>query len=84
MKVLRRLEPIPHDYSRPAATIGNFDGVHLGHQQLMRDLAERAVKIGGTPTVITFHPHPLQVLAPNNAPRQIQTLEQKLEIEPLV
>jgi riboflavin kinase/FMN adenylyltransferase len=78
MKVLYRLEDVPHDHNWPVATIGNFDGVHLGHQQLMRDLVKRALKIGGIPTVITFHPHPLQVLAPNNAPRQIQTLEQKL------
>jgi riboflavin kinase/FMN adenylyltransferase len=52
--------------------------VHLGHQQLLRDLVERAGRIHGTPMVGTFHPHPLQVLAPNNAPRQIQTLDQKL------
>jgi riboflavin kinase/FMN adenylyltransferase len=78
MKVLHRLAPLPGEYPKPVASIGNFDGVHLGHQQLMRDLVDRAAKIGGTPTVITFHPHPLQVLAPNNAPRQLQTLEQKL------
>ncbi len=78
MRVLYQLEELPHSYPRPVATIGNFDGVHLGHQMLMKDLVERAAGIGGTPTVITFHPHPLQVLAPNNAPRQIQTLDQKL------
>ncbi len=78
MKVLYRLEDFPPDSPRPVATIGNFDGVHLGHQQLMRDLVARAARVSGTSTVITFHPHPLQVLVPNNAPRQIQTLEQKL------
>jgi len=60
------------------ATVGNFDGVHLGHRQLIRDLVERARHVQGTPAVVTFHPHPHQVLAPNNAPRQIQTLDQKL------
>lgn len=78
MKVLHGLEPLSLDYPRPVATIGNFDGVHLGHQRLMRDLVRRAAMMGGASTVITFQPHPLQVLAPNNAPRQIQTLEQKL------
>jgi riboflavin kinase/FMN adenylyltransferase len=78
MKVFKRLEDFPGNFPKPVATIGNFDGVHLGHQHLIRDLVERAEKIGGTPTVITFHPHPLQVLAPDNAPRQMQTLEQKL------
>jgi riboflavin kinase/FMN adenylyltransferase len=78
MKVIYRVEELPPDFPRPIATIGNFDGVHLGHQQLIRDLVNRAERIGGTSTVITFHPHPLQVLAPDNAPRQIQTAEQKL------
>ncbi len=78
MKVLYLPERLSHDYPRPILTIGNFDGVHLGHQRLMLDLTERAAAIGGTPTVMTFHPHPLQVLAPSNAPRQIQTLGQKL------
>jgi riboflavin kinase / FMN adenylyltransferase len=78
MKVFYGLDELPHGCPRPVATIGNFDGVHLGHQQLMLDLVKRSEKIAGTPTVVTFHPHPLQVLAPYNAPRQIQTLSQKL------
>jgi riboflavin kinase/FMN adenylyltransferase len=80
MKVIYRLEELAPEYPAPVVTIGNFDGVHLGHQSLMRDLCARAAKIGGTATVLTFDPHPLQVLAPNNAPLQIQTLEQRLEI----
>jgi riboflavin kinase / FMN adenylyltransferase len=78
MKVFNRLEDFSGNFPKPIATIGNFDGVHLGHQTLLRDIVERAKIVGGTPTVMTFHPHPLQVLAPNNAPRLIQTLEQKL------
>jgi riboflavin kinase/FMN adenylyltransferase len=78
MKVVNRLEDLPLGLPRVVATIGNFDGMHLGHRQLMGDLVERAERIQGTPAVVTFHPHPLQVLAPNNAPRQIQTLDQKL------
>ncbi len=78
MKVVLRLEELPHGCPRPIATIGNFDGVHLGHQQLMREIVRRAGGVGGTPSIVTFHPHPIQVLAPDNAPRQIQTLAQKL------
>ena len=78
MRVIYRLEELTPEYPAPVVTIGNFDGVHLGHQNLMRDLVARAAKIGGTPVVLTFHPHPLQVLAPNNAPLQIQTLDQKI------
>jgi riboflavin kinase / FMN adenylyltransferase len=80
MKVIYRLEDLTPDYPAPVITLGNFDGVHLGHQNLIRDLAQRTAKIGGTPIVLTFHPHPLQVLAPNNAPLQIQTLNQKIAI----
>jgi riboflavin kinase / FMN adenylyltransferase len=79
MKVIYRLEELSPEYPAPVVTIGNFDGVHLGHQNLLRDLCARAAKLGGTATVVTFNPHPLQVLAPNNAPLQIQTLGQKLD-----
>jgi riboflavin kinase/FMN adenylyltransferase len=78
MKVIYGLEELTPVYPSPIVTIGNFDGVHLGHQSLIRDLVTRAARIGGTPVVVTFYPHPLQVLAPNNAPIQIQTLDQKL------
>ncbi len=78
MIAVRGLEPLPESWSRPIVTIGNFDGVHLGHQSLLRALAARARDIGGAPVVLTFDRHPLQVLAPDNAPRQIQTLRQRL------
>jgi riboflavin kinase / FMN adenylyltransferase len=78
MIVIYHLEDLAPDYPAPVVTMGNFDGVHLGHQNLMQDLVQRAARIGGTPIVLTFHPHPLQVLAPNNAPLQIQTLNQKI------
>jgi riboflavin kinase/FMN adenylyltransferase len=80
MRIIRSLEELAPVYPAPVVTIGNFDGVHLGHQNLIRDLAARADKIAGTPIVLTFDPHPLQVLAPNNAPLQIQTLKQKLAV----
>jgi riboflavin kinase/FMN adenylyltransferase len=80
MRVIKSLEELTPEYPAPVVTIGNFDGVHLGHQSLMRDLVARAKEIGGTPIVLTFDPHPLQLLAPNNAPLQIQTLNQKLAV----
>ena len=78
MKVVYRPEDLSPEYPAPVVTIGNFDGVHLGHQCLIKDMVARAAAIEGTPVVFTFDPHPLQVLAPNNAPLQIQTLAQKL------
>jgi riboflavin kinase / FMN adenylyltransferase len=80
MRVVYGLEELPHEFPLPIVTIGNFDGLHRGHQELMKGLVARATQVGGTSTVVTFHPHPLQLLAPRNAPRQIQTLHQKLEL----
>lgn len=60
-------------------TIGNFDGVHLGHHRILETVADRAKTIGRPSVAITFDPHPLAVLRPDHAPRQIQTLRQKEE-----
>jgi riboflavin kinase/FMN adenylyltransferase len=60
-------------------TVGNFDGVHLGHQAMLRDVAKRAGELGAPAVVVTFEPHPLKVLHPERAPRMIQTLRQKEE-----
>jgi riboflavin kinase / FMN adenylyltransferase len=62
------------------ATIGNFDGMHVGHQQIVRGVVERARELGRTSAVITFHPHPLSIVAPGRVPRQILTLAQKEEL----
>jgi len=80
MKVISRLEDIAPEYALPVVTMGNFDGVHLGHRKLIQGVVTRAAEIGGTPMAITFFPHPLHMLAPNNAPVQIQTLPQKLAV----
>ena len=62
------------------ATIGNFDGMHVGHQQIVRGVVERARELGRPSAVITFHPHPLSIVAPGRVPRQILTLAQKEEL----
>jgi len=62
------------------ATIGNFDGMHLGHQEIVRGVVARARELGGPSSVITFDPHPLSVVAPDRVPRQITTLSQKTEL----
>lgn len=62
------------------ATIGNFDGMHVGHQEIVRGLVERARELKRPATVITFHPHPLSVVAPDRVPKQILTLAQKEEL----
>jgi riboflavin kinase/FMN adenylyltransferase len=68
------------EIQRPTVlTLGVFDGLHLGHQLVMRTVVERARAIGAVPTVITFDPHPRAVLHPESAPPLLQTLDQKVE-----
>lgn len=62
------------------ATIGNFDGMHIGHQEIVRSVVNRARELGRPSAVITFHPHPLSIVAPDRVPRQILTLSQKEEL----
>ncbi len=59
-------------------TLGVFDGLHLGHQEIMRTVVERARATGTVPTAITFDPHPRSVLHPEKAPPLLQTLDQRL------
>jgi riboflavin kinase/FMN adenylyltransferase len=64
----------------PVVTIGNFDGVHRGHQALIGGAVARAEAEGGTPVVLTFDPHPARVLTPDRAPASLMTLDQRAEI----
>ncbi len=68
------------EIQRPTVlTLGVFDGLHLGHQLIMRTVVKRAAETGAVPTVITFDPHPRAVLHPESAPPLLQTLDQKVE-----
>lgn len=65
---------------RPVVTIGNFDGVHLGHRAILDTVVERAHAHGGQAVVYTFDPHPRKVLQAGRGPKLLTTLEQKLEL----
>lgn len=66
--------------ARPTVlTLGVFDGLHLGHQLIMKTIVERARATGAVPTVITFDPHPRALLHPESAPPLLQTFDQKIE-----
>ncbi|HYL09806.1 MAG TPA: bifunctional riboflavin kinase/FAD synthetase [Candidatus Acidoferrales bacterium] len=60
-------------------TVGNFDGLHLGHQRILHDVVERARSRNAVSTVVTFDPPPLKLLRPEAAPPRISTLTQRLE-----
>ena len=80
MNIIRGISAIPGGLIRPVVTIGNFDGVHLGHQGLLNRVIRRANELAGTSVVITFEPHPLKVLRPEKAPRLLISLQEKIEI----
>ncbi len=63
---------------KTALTVGNFDGIHLGHQKILRGVVERARATGALAAAVTFDPHPLKLLRPAEAPPLIATLAQRL------
>lgn len=79
MKIIRNLDQIKSKYINPCVTIGNFDGVHLGHQRLFEVVEQRAYHARGTSIAVTFDPHPLQILKPGGI-KLISTIEQKIEL----
>ena len=82
MKVYQDLSTLPV-FNNAVVTIGTFDGVHLGHKQIIRQLKETAEKIGGETVIITFHPHPRKIISSvpgdikllNTLPEKILLLE---------
>lgn len=79
MEIFTDPDHIPAPFLRAHVTIGNFDGVHLGHQLLFRQVVERARRHGGVSVAVTFEPHPMKVLSPQGI-RLISTTEQKIEL----
>lgn len=80
MRVVRSLEGCPELTTGSVVTIGAFDGVHLGHQALLRLVREEADKRGHLTALVTFDRHPAQVVRPETAPKLLTTLDQKLEL----
>jgi riboflavin kinase/FMN adenylyltransferase len=79
LRVFRDLKEVPADFGPCALTIGNFDGVHAGHRQILRRVVQLAAEKGWKPAVLTFDPHPLQVVAPDRAPRLMTTPLERCE-----
>jgi riboflavin kinase / FMN adenylyltransferase len=79
MEIIRDLDSLK-PYSFPVVALGNFDGVHVGHQTILRAAIERARAAGGSALAVTFDPLPAKVLNPNRAPRLILTPEDKHEL----
>jgi len=80
MQVANSVGDFPSGLPFPVVTLGNFDGVHLGHREMIRRLITKAESHGGTSVVITFRPHPVKILNPQRAPSLIGTYDDKIEL----
>lgn len=80
MKLFENLEDINRPFQKAVITIGNFDGVHIGHQALFHEVIEKADMLDGTSVAMTFEPHPVRVLKQNGHPPLITLFEQKVEL----
>jgi riboflavin kinase / FMN adenylyltransferase len=79
MNVHYQTEALPV-FRNAVITIGTFDGVHTGHQQIIKQLTEEAKKINGESVIITFHPHPRKILGASKEIKLINTIEEKIEL----
>ena len=80
MQLIENLEAIKQPFSKAVITIGNFDGVHIGHQALFSEVIQKADAIGGSSLAMTFEPHPARFLKKENFPPLITLYEQKVEL----
>jgi riboflavin kinase/FMN adenylyltransferase len=79
MQVHYNIDRLP-EFRNAVITIGTFDGVHLGHQQILNKLKEEAVSINGETVIITFHPHPRKVISATSSLQLINTLDEKIQL----
>jgi riboflavin kinase / FMN adenylyltransferase len=80
VELVENIDKIEKPYKNAVITIGNFDGIHIGHQALFHEVIEKADTIGGTSIVMTFDPHPVRVLKQNGHLPLITLNEQKIEL----
>ena len=78
MEIILGIERLTRSFNHPVVALGNFDGVHIGHQEIFRKVKEEALKIGGEGIVVTFEPHPLKVLSPSHCPPLLTPFQKKM------
>ncbi|HET9283971.1 MAG TPA: bifunctional riboflavin kinase/FAD synthetase [Candidatus Angelobacter sp.] len=77
MRIFRSLEEVPADFGPAIVSVGNFDGVHCGHQHVLHEVVRRARANGSKAIAVTFEPHPFRILRPDVVPRLITPLPKK-------
>lgn len=80
MQVFHRLEELPPDLGETVLSVGNFDGLHLAHQAVLREVVRRARELGLTSLAVTFDPHPVRILRPDDAPKLLTSNPVKLRL----
>lgn len=80
MEVFRSLNDLPANLQRTVVAIGNFDGVHRGHQEIIQRVRERADQLNARSIAVTFDPHPVRVLRPELAPKLITPMPDRLRL----
>ena len=80
MEFVRGTGRLSRPLNRPVLTIGNFDGVHLGHRAILEIVVDRARSLGGEAVLLTFEPHPRKMVQPDRPPSLLTTLDQKAEL----
>ncbi|MEW4454084.1 bifunctional riboflavin kinase/FAD synthetase [Bremerella sp. JC817] len=80
MQLYRDLDSLSADFRGGALTIGNFDGVHLGHARIAQLIRQRADEVGGPAVVFTFDPHPVRLLRPELEPPPLTWTRRKVEL----
>ncbi|NOZ86573.1 MAG: riboflavin biosynthesis protein RibF, partial [Deltaproteobacteria bacterium] len=80
MRVYNSTAQVQPDAMGAVLTIGNFDGVHLGHMALVKEVLSRARKLNRPSAAMTFHPHPVTVVAPDKAPPLINSMDERINL----
>lgn len=80
MLLITELQDLQQQFTNSIITLGNFDGLHLGHQELIRMVMARARETGAASMVVTFRPHPLKILCPEKCPPLISIYEEKIKL----
>ncbi len=78
MNVYHQKELPDHPWRNPVLTLGNFDGVHLGHKKILERVVQRARQVDGEAVVATFYPHPARILRPDRAPMPLISLQDRI------